>query len=422
MKRFILAVSSPIRFAARRPFAALAITAVTAAGVVLGASKMGVDLLPPPYAAKARSRADELAVGLGKLKVLATAKFEKYFGGHGEEAEHEPHKIVVTTPEVKDVVLTDSYVCQIHSQQHIEVCALDGGYLQEILVKEGQAVKKGDLMFKILPVLYEAKMDAENAEAKLAQLEYNNTKMLSDRKVVSPNEVLLLKAKLDKANAQAALAKAEFKFTDVVARFDGIVDRQREQLGSLIKEGDVLTTLSDNQVMWVYFNVPEAQYLEYMAAQKNGGEPPKIELELAGGSKFPHLGKIGAIESNFNNETGNIAFRADFPNPDRLLRHGQTGKVVISTVSKAAVVIPQRASFDVLAKRFVFVVDAEGKARQREFTVKNELEDVFVVDEGVKPGEKIILEGSSQVRDGEKIAYQFDSPELVMGRLKNRAE
>ena len=87
-------------------------------------------------------------------------------------------------------------------------------------------------------------------------------------------------------------------------------------MGSLIKEGDILTTLSDNRVMWVYFNVSEKHYLEYMAARKQDQEDPKIELVLANGNKFPQSGKIGAIEAQFNNETGTIAFRADFPNPD----------------------------------------------------------------------------------------------------------
>ena len=170
-----------------------------------------------------------------------------------------------------DVTITQPYVCQIHSQRHIDVCALESGYLQEISVREGQAVKKGDLMFRILPVLYKAKLDAELAEARLAELEYNNTESLFKRKaVVSQNEVLLFKAKLDRAKAKADLAQAEFNFTEVRAPFDGIVDRQHEQLGSLIKEGDILTTLSDNSVMWVYFNVPEADYLEYMAGLNAG--------------------------------------------------------------------------------------------------------------------------------------------------------
>ena len=167
---------------------------------------------------------------------------------------------MVTSPEAKDVIITQHYVCQIHSQRHINVCALENGYLEEISVREGQAVKKGDVMFKIVPVLYKAKLDAELAEAQLAELEFNNTKRLFEQKaVVSQNEVVLFEAKLAKAQAKADLAQAELNFTNVRAPFDGIVDRLHEQQGSLIKEGDILTTLSDNSVMWVYFNVPEAR-------------------------------------------------------------------------------------------------------------------------------------------------------------------
>ncbi len=183
------------------------------------------------------------------------------------------------------------------------------------------------------------------AEAELAQLEFNYTKKLANENVVSENEVFLLKAKLAKALAKAKLAQAEVNFTLVKAPFDGIVDRLYDQLGSLIKEGDILTTLSDNSLMWVYFNVPEANYLEHMASQGQDKEDGQIELVLANGSKFPHTGKIGAIEAKFNNQTGNIPFRADFPNPDRLLRHGQTGTVLIRRPLHNATVIPQRADF-----------------------------------------------------------------------------
>ena len=132
-----------------------------------------------------------------------------------------------------------------------------------------------------------------------------------------------------KANAKAKLAQAELNFATVKAPFDGIIDRLHDQHGSLVKEGEILTTLSDNSLMWVYFNVPEARYLEYMADVSQDKEDQQIELVLANGNKFQQLGKIGAIEADFNNETGNIPFRADFPNPDRLLRHGQTGNVLI---------------------------------------------------------------------------------------------
>ncbi|MDG3005735.1 efflux RND transporter periplasmic adaptor subunit [Paludisphaera mucosa] len=422
MKRIVSTVLGPFRFAVRRPITTLFLLVALIGGTVVGLTKKGVDVLPPPYSERLRTHTDDLIARSRKAKTYLVAQYEKYFATHEEAVHHEEHKIVVTSPQARDVTITEGYVCQIHSQRHINVCALDGGYLEEIFVKEGQAVKKGDLMFKIVPVLYQAKLEAEKAEADLAQLEYNNTKMLSDSKVVSQNEVLLLQAKLAKAQAKASLARAELNFTNVRAPFDGIIDRLHEQLGSLIKEGDILTTLSDNSVMWVYFNVPEAQYLDYMAALNQHREDPKLELMLAGDRKFPQVGKIGAIEAKFNNETGNIAFRADFPNPDRLLRHGQTGTVLLSRVSKDVTVIPQRATFEILAKRYVYVVGEDGKAHQREISIQNEMDDIFVVNKGVKAGEKIVLEGIRQVHDGEEVHYEFNPPELVMANLKNRAE
>src|SRR5581483_6271675 len=129
-------------------------------------------------------------------------------------------KIVVTSPKLTDVILTQQYVCQIHSQRHIKVCALETGYLEAITVKEGQAVKAGDVLFRIIPVLYKARLDAEKAEAQVTQIEFNNTKKLYLDKVVSDQEVNLHKAKLDKALAKVQLAEAELKFTEVRASFD----------------------------------------------------------------------------------------------------------------------------------------------------------------------------------------------------------
>lgn len=342
--------------------------------------------------------------------------------GQAEQPRHEHLQIVVTSPLAKDVTITQQYVCQIHSQRHINVRALQNGYLEEIPIKEGQAVKQGDVMFKILPTLYQARLDAELAEAQLAQLEFNNTKRLFDDKVVSIQEVALLQAKLDKANAKAKLSAAELNFATVRAPFDGIVDRLHEQHGSLIKEGDILTTLSDNSVMWVYFNVPEVRYLEYMANQGKDKDRRQIELVLANGSKFPQIGKIGAIEAKFNNETGNIPFRADFPNPDRLLRHGQTGNVLIHRTLNNAIVIPQRATFEILDKRYVYVIDKDDVVHQREIVIQNEMDDIFVIKSGLEVNDKFVLEGVRQVRNGEKVEYEFRKPEEALANQKNHAE
>jgi membrane fusion protein (multidrug efflux system) len=339
-----------------------------------------------------------------------------------EEAHHEAHKITATTPQATSVTVTQRYVCQIHSQRHIKVRALEIGYLEAIPVREGQAVKEGEVLFKVRPILYQAKFDAENAEAKLAQLQFNYTKKLCDDKVVSKNEVALHQAKLAKAQAKVELAKAELDFATVKAPFDGIIDRQLHQLGSLVQEGEVLTTLSDNSVMWVYFNVREKRYFEYMDDLKQKKAELKIELELADGSKFQHVGKIGAIEADFNNQTGNIAFRADFPNPDHLLRHGQTGTVLISRVQNDALVIPQRATFEVLQKRYVYVIDEDHVAHQREIVPQNELEDLFVIKDGLAANEKIVLEGIRQIRDGDTVEYEDRQPEQVVANLKYHAE
>jgi len=174
-------------------------------------------------------------------------------------------------------------------------------------------------------------------------------------------------------------------------------------------------------VMWVYFNVPERAYLEYMANRPQH-EGDTVELVLANQTKFEQPGKISAIDAKFNNETGNIAFRADFPNPHGLLRHGQTGTIWIHRTLKNALVIPQRATFELLDKRYVWVVGEDDVAHQRLITIKHELEDTFVINSGLDGRDKIVLEGIRQVRDGEKVEYEFRPMEEVMRKPKNHTK
>jgi len=340
----------------------------------------------------------------------------------GKEEHQEHQKIVVTSPRAMDVITTQRYVCQIRSQRHIEVRALQEGYLEQIPVKEGQAVKTGEVLFRVVPALYKAKLDAELAEAQLAQLELNNTKRLFEQKVVSIQEVALYEAKLAKAQAKAAQAETELNFTVVRAPFDGIIDRLYQQQGSLVKKEDLLTTLSDNSVMWVYYNVPEARYLEYKADLGQDKESQQIELVLADSSKFPYVGRHGTIEAKFNNETGNIPFRADFPNPGGLLRHGQTGNVLIHRTLKNAIVIPQRATFEILDKRYVYAVGKDNVVHPREVVVQSEMDDIFVIRKGIDVNDRIVLEGVRQVRDGDRVEYEFRKPEEALANMKNHAE
>lgn len=334
-----------------------------------------------------------------------------------KEEKEEPVKFLVTSPLRKDTTITRDYVCQIRAIQHIEVRALERGYLQEIYVDEGQHVKKGQLMFKIMPMIYQAEQQKAQAEAKFAEIEYLNTKRLADSNVVSPNELALAKAKFDKANAELALAQTHLQFTEIKAPFDGIMDHFQVRLGSLVSEGDLLTTLSDNSEMWVYFNVPEAEYLNYKT-NATSENLLKVSLLMANNQLFDQYGTVKTIEADFNNETGNIAFRATFPNPNGLLRHGETGNIQMTIPLKKALIIPQKATFEILEKKYAFVVGKDNVVRSREITIGSEMPDLYVINGGLNDRERILLEGIRKVQDGDKITYDYEDPNSVIPKLK----
>src|SRR5262249_11633651 len=154
-----------------------------------------------------------------------------------------------------------------------------------------------------MPLIYQAEVQKATAEAELTEIELNNTKLLADKNVVSPNELALAKAKFNKAKAQVSLATTQKSMTEIRAPFDGIMGRFHVRMGSLVDEGDLLTTLSDNSTMWVYFNVSEAEYLRYKS-QPDADKPTPVKLRMANGALFDEPGKVETIEADFNNETG----------------------------------------------------------------------------------------------------------------------
>lgn len=340
-----------------------------------------------------------------------------FTGCHQKEHNtHEEVKFTVTSPTKKDTLIFNEYVCQIRSIQHIELRALEKGYLQNIYVDEGQFVKKGQLMFQIMPMIYQAEAKRAEAEVKFAEIEYLNTKSLADSNIVSPNELALSKARLDKAKAEVALAEAHLGFTQIRAPFDGIMDRFNVRLGSLVDEGELLSTLSDNSRMWVYFNVPEAEYLDYITrSKKQNGQ--KVKLQMANNRLFDHEGVIETIEADFNNETGNIAFRATFPNPDGVLRHGETGNILMPTVLSDALLIPQQATFEILDKKFVFVVDDNGVVQSRQITVGKEMPHLYQVVDGLSTDDKVLVEGLRKVKNGQHIQVDFVNQNHIVAQL-----
>jgi membrane fusion protein (multidrug efflux system) len=336
---------------------------------------------------------------------------------HHEESQHEESKFTVTSAVKKDTLIYNEYVSQVRSIQHIEIRALEKGYLQNIYVDEGQLVKKGTLMFQIMPMVYQAETQRADAEVKFSEIEYLNTKNLADSNIVSKNELALAEARLNKSKAELSLAQAHLGFTKIRAPFDGIMDRFHVRQGSLIDEGELLTTLSDNRKVWVYFNVPEAEYLDYITQDKSSHQL-EVKLKMANGQVFDQVGIVETIEADFNNETGNIAFRATFSNPNGILRHGETGNILMPVPLKGALLIPQKATFEILDKKYVYVVDDKSVVRSREVTVGTEMPHLYVITSGLKENDKILVEGLRKVRNNDVIKFNFREQQQILADLK----
>ncbi|MBX9781478.1 MAG: efflux RND transporter periplasmic adaptor subunit [Chitinophagaceae bacterium] len=330
----------------------------------------------------------------------------------------EQSQFLVTNPIEKDTLIYKEYVAQIQSIQHIELRALEKGYLQKIFVNEGQFVKKGQLLFQIMPIIYQAETQKAEAELNYTKIEYQNTKQLFDSNIVSKRELALAKAKLDKVQAELSLAKAHLSFTEIRAPFDGIIDRFKVRLGSLLDEGELLTTLADNSRMWVYLNVPETEYLDYASEQKKNSTLP-VKLRMANTKLFDQKGVIETIEADFNNETGNIPFRASFPNPQKILRHGETGNILMPVQLKKAMIIPQKASFEILDKKYVFVVDKNHIIQSKQIEVGTELPYLYVVTKGLSLTDQVLVEGLRKVKVGEKINTRFVPQSEILKEVSN---
>ncbi|MCQ9636843.1 efflux RND transporter periplasmic adaptor subunit [Chryseobacterium sp. WG23] len=356
--------------------------------------------------------ASGIALSILLLAVSCTKKKEEK-----EEASIYP----VTSPVVMDTVINKEYVAQIQSVKNIEIRAQEKGFLEKIFVDEGQYVQAGQTLFRIMPKLYQAELLKAKAEVEQASIELKNASTLANNNIVSKNEKAMAKAKLDAANAEMKLAQIHLSFTDIKAPFSGIINRIPLKLGSLIDEGDLLTSLSDNTNIYTYFNVSEPEYLSYQTHVADRGSN-EVALITANGETYIHKGEIQTIEGEFDNETGNIAFRAKFPNPDKLLRNGETGKVQMVMPVHNALIIPQKATYEIQDQKYVFVIDKNGTAKSRNIKIAYELQDLYVVGSGLSKGDQILLEGVQKVKDDQKIKTKFQDPKKVLQSLKLKAE
>jgi len=340
----------------------------------------------------------------------------------------------VTNPIIVDTVYTSDYVAEIHSRQNIEIRARVKGYLEKIHVDEGAKVKQGDLLFTISSQEYkeellkaQAMLKSAIADAKAAELDVQNIKTLAEKNVVSTTELSIAKSKLDALHAKTeemksyeASARLRLAYTGIKAPFDGVIDRIPNKTGSLLDEGELLTTLSDNHEVYAYFNVSEKEYLAY-ANNKEGKENQKnVSLILADNSLHPYKGAIETIEGEFDQGTGSIAFRARFPNPENILRHGASGKVRLKRHLKNALVIPQKATFEIQDKMYVFVLDKDNTLKTRSIVPKMRLSHLYVIGSGLTASESIIYEGIQDVTEGLKIIPKRVDLHKIIPQLANQ--
>lgn len=318
-----------------------------------------------------------------------------------------------------DTVLTREYVADVQAVRNVELRARVKGFLEKIYVDEGQRVKKGQPLFRITDTEYRTRLDRlragrsdANAQAQVATLELERVRMLTRENIISKTELDVALAKLRSAQARVkeagsgeSNAALMLSYTLVRAPFDGVVNREPLKVGSLVDDGTLLTTVTDARDIFAYFNVSEAEYLEYIKTrdQDSARATNQVRLVLADGSLYAPPGKIETVESQFKAGTGAIAFRARFANHKSLLKHGATGKVRLANTVADALLVPQKAVFEQQDKNYVYVVDAQGTVRQRNFVPQSRLDAFYVVKSGLKAGDTIVCEGIQDLRDGERI-------------------
>lgn len=337
-----------------------------------------------------------------------------------------------TIPVIKltkeSTTINKDYVGNIHAVKNVELYARVKGYLEQVYVDEGQYVKKDQLLFRINDEEYrsalsktKANLSHSIAEAKEMELELERKQQLVDKQIISKTEIEVAIARLEAAKAKIQEAKSavehanlQLNHTRIYAPFSGIIDGIPYKLGSLIDEGTKLTNLSDINEVYVYFNVSETEYLNYIRTshRKHADE---VELILADGSEFSQQGKVETMEGQFNETTGSIAFRARFQNPEKILKHGSTGTIRLSRQINSAIVVPHKACFEIQDKNFVFVVGKDHTVKMKSFIPKHRISESYIVESGLNPGDEIVYEGIQSIKEGMKINPKYiEAPAAAM--------
>ncbi|MBC8984862.1 efflux RND transporter periplasmic adaptor subunit [Pedobacter sp. N36a] len=361
-------------------------------------------------------------------------------GGPGAGAPQvKEYKVLELQP--RSATLNTDYPASIQGQQNIEIRPRVDGYVEKIFVDEGSVVRKGQPLFKINAPQYEqevrtATASIKSAEAELssANMAVNKVKPLVEKDIVSKYELesaqYTYQAKLAAlAQAKAALsnAKTNLGYTTVTSPVDGVVGAIPFRLGSLVSgnNAEPLTTVSSTGNVYAYFAFNEKLLLHFfkddkgMTLAQKLAKLPEVSLILSDGTLYDHKGRIQTITGQINTATGSANVRASFPNPKGLIRSGSSATVRIPDAITDAIVVPQSATYELQDKRFAVVVDKDGKTKSTAITVmKNTAGTYFVVEEGLKAGDKIVLEGVGTLKDDTQIKVTPVGADVVYADLK----
>ena len=331
------------------------------------------------------------------------------------------YKVMTLAP--ADRTLASTYSATIRGRQDIEIYPQVGGTLTQVCVSEGERVKRGQSLFVIDQVPYEAALqtalaNVEAAKASLAtaQLTYDSKQELYRQNVVSAfdlstakNSLLAAQAQLAQMKAQEVNARNNLSYTLVKSPVDGVVGTLPYRVGALVSASlpEPLTTVSDNSDMYVYFSMTENQLLglirRYGSKEEALKQMPEIGLQLNDRSDYPQAGRIETISGVIDRTTGTVSLRAVFPNREGLLHSGGAGNVIVPTEKTGALVIPQAATFEVQDKVFVYkVVDGKAQSAPVQVTRVNGGQE-YIVESGLQTGDVIVAEGVGLLREGTEI-------------------
>ena len=333
-----------------------------------------------------------------------------------------PPEIYVTNVVQQDVPVYLELVGQTAGFQDVEIRARVEGFLDNVSFKEGSFVKKGDLLYSIdrkplEATLAQAKADQQTAEADLAKAtnDVNRYTPLVAKQAVSKEELdnalsrqAAARSKVDAAKATVESASLELGYTKAYAPIDGLVGTTEVKAGNLVGRGEntLLTTISQINPVLFRVGVTEADYLKVMRRSASRGSAASgsaegIELRLADGTVYGHTGKVRAVERAVDPTTGTLGLELEFPNPENILRPGQYGKArILLENTVGALLVPQRAVQEMQGLYSLIVVDGSNKAQFRSVKMGPRVDSLWVVTDGVKAGERVIVEGLQRVQDG----------------------